>query len=127
MATIADFPELKPSSRAWTPGSPPVKVFSSLSGYEQRVLLGPEPIGTSLALTFSNLLEADILRLTDHYVTAKGTFNVFGIKAETLAGMSNTGGVTPNGQKWRYAGPPQIDWVSPGIGNISVSLVAVPI
>ena len=125
MASVQAFPAIKPSSRSWTPGSQPVKTFSSLSGHEQRILLGPEPVGTSLTLAFSNLTEQVLLQITDHYRLAKGTFETFDLPSAIFAGMTNYGGVTPDNQSWRYAGSPQVDWVAPGIGNVSVSLIAV--
>lgn len=122
---VANFPSIEPSSRAWTPGSQPVQAFTALSGYEARILLGPNPIGASLGLSFQNLTESVFLQITDHYAVAKGTYEVFDLPAEVFAGMTSYAGVTPSEYKWRYAAPPSIDWVAPGIGNASVSLVAV--
>lgn len=123
--TVAAFPAIKPSSRTWTPGSQPVQSFTALSGYEARVLLGPNPIGATLSLGFQNLTEAVFLQIISHYATAKGTYEVFDLPADAFAGMTSYSGVTPSGYKWRYSGPPTIDWVAPGIGNASVSLLAV--
>lgn len=123
--TVAAFPSIKPSSRTWTPGSQPVQSFTALSGYEARVLLGPKPIGTALSVSFQNLTEAVFLQITSHYVTASGTYGAFDLPAEIFAGMTNYAGVTPSGYKWRYASPPIIEWSAPGIGNASVSFVAV--
>lgn len=122
---VAAFPSIKPSSRTWTPGSQPVQSFTALSGYEARVLLGPNPIGATLSLGFQNLTEAVFLQITSHYATAKGTYEIFDLPADVFAGMTSYSGITPSGYKWRYSGPPTIDWVAPGIGNASVSLLAV--
>ena len=77
-------------------------------------------------MTFSNLRENVIAQITDHFVAAKGSFETFGLPAEVFAGMSNYGSVTPSGFSWRYGEAPSVDWVAPGIGNVSVSLLAVP-
>lgn len=122
---VAAFPSIKPSSRVWTPGSQPVQSFTALSGYEARVLLGSNPINAKLQLDFRNRMEAVLLQITAHYALAKGVYEVFDLPADVLAGMGNYGSVTPSGFKWRYAGPPSVDWVAPGIGNASVSLLAV--
>lgn len=122
---VAAFPTLKPSVRSWTPGSQPVQSFTALSGHEARVLLGPNPIGASLSLTFQNLLEADALLITAHYATAQGTYETFALPANTFAGMTNYGSVTPSGFSWRYAAPPAVEWIAPGIATVSVSLLAV--
>lgn len=124
--SISAFPAVKPSSRAWTPGSFPITSFNTLSGNETRILLGAKPVGTSLSMTFSNLRENVIAQITDHFFAAKGSFETFGLPAEVFAGMSSYGGVTPSGFSWRYGGAPSVDWVAPGIGNVSVSLLAVP-
>ena len=88
-------------------------------------MLGSEPIGTSLQMSFQNLTEVVVLSITDHYVQAKGTFETFALPVAVFAGMTDYGKVTPDGQVWRYAAAPSIGWVSPGIANVSVSLVAV--
>ena len=122
---ITAFPAIEPSSRVWTPGSQPVKAFSTLSGYESRVMLGSEPIGTSLQMSFQNLQEVVVLSITDHFVKAKGTFETFALPAAVFAGMTDYSKVTPDGQVWRYAAAPSVRWVSPGIANVTVSLVAI--
>lgn len=122
---VAAFPDLKPSSRTWTPGSQPIQSFTALSGYEARVLLGPNPIGASLSLGFQNLLEAAFLQITNHYAVARGSYEVFSLPAGIFAGMSSYGTVTPSNNLWRYADAPTVDWTAPGIGNVSVRLLAV--
>lgn len=122
---ITAFPAIKPSSRVWLPGAQPVQAFATLSGYESRIMLGSEPVGTSLQLSFQNLQEAVALSITDHYSNARGTFETFAMPAAVFAGMTNYGSVTPAGQVWRYASAPSIAWVSPGIADVSVSFVAV--
>jgi hypothetical protein len=122
---ITAFPSLAPTARAWTPGVQPVTNFTSMSGYEVRVMLGADPIGTSLSLTFENLKEASIKQITDHFTLAKGVYEVFSLPAAVFAGMSTYSQVTPSGQSWRYAAAPSISWVGPGVGSVSVELVAV--
>lgn len=124
MAVVA-FPSIRPSTRSWTPGTPPMQSFTALSGYEARVLLGPNPIGTTLQLGFQNLTEAVFLQITSHYAIAQGTYELFSLPVTAFAGMTNFAGVTPTGFLWRYASPPSVEWTAPGIGNVSVSLVAV--
>jgi hypothetical protein len=124
---VAAFPAIKPSSRTWTPGSQPVQSFTALSGYEARVLLGPNPIGATLSLGFQNLTEAVFLQISAHYATAQGTYETFDLPVDAFAGITSYSGITPTGYKWRYSAPPSVEWVAPGIGNVSVSLLAVRI
>lgn len=123
---IADFPSLTPSARAWTPGTQPMTAFTSLAGAEVRVLHGSTPIGTQLQLTFSNLLEATANQITDHYLLARGTFELFDLPAAVYAGMSSYSNIKPAGSLWRYASAPSVDFVAPGVQNVTVSLLAVP-
>ena len=122
---VASFPQLKPSSRSWTPGSQPTASFGTLSGYESRVLLGSKPVGTALSVGFENLLEDKFLLITAHYLVAKGSYETFSLPASVFAGMNDFGSVTPPGFTWRYASAPSVNWVAPGIGNVSVSFLAV--
>ena len=122
---VTAFPALEPSGRTWVPGSQPVKSFVTLSGFESRVMLGSEPLGTSLQLSFQNLTEAAVIAITNHFGLAKGTFESFALPDEVFAGMATPDSVTPAGQVWRYTGPPSVAWVAPAIANVSVSFVSV--
>ena len=124
---IAAFPKVKPSSRGWTPGSPPMRSFGTLSGYQARVLLGDKPVGTSLSLGFQNIQESVFLLIMDHYIAAKGSYDTFALPAEVFAGMQSSSKVTSSGFTWRYASAPTVTWVKAGIGNVSVQLSSVPI
>lgn len=125
--TVANFPAIAPTARSWTPGARPLSTYSSLSGYEVRVQHGNTSIGTSLSLSFANLTEAIGKQITDHYLTAQGSFETFALPAEVFAGMSNYDYITPSGTIWRYAGPPSVSYVAPGIQSVSVELMAVPV
>ena len=79
-----------------------------------------------MSIAFANLRETDFLLIMQHYITAKGTYETFSLPASVFAGMANYGDVIPSGFSWRYASAPSVDWVMPGIGNVSVDLLAVP-
>ena len=121
----AAFPSLKPSTRSWTPGSPPVATFSSLSGVESRVLLGAAAVGSSLQLSFENRTEADAQQVTDHFAAANGMYEVFDLPAEAFAGMASFGHVKPSAFKWRYQDVPAVTYQMPNVVSVVVKLVAV--
>lgn len=123
---IADFPALTPSGRSWTPGTQPMTAFTSLAGAEVRVLHGSTPINVGLQLNFSNLQETTANLITAHYLLARGTFELFDLPAAVYGGMAGYSNIKPSGSLWRYAGAPSVDYVSPGVQNVSVDLVAVP-
>jgi len=58
---------------------------------------------------------------------AKGTYEAFDLPDELFAGMTDYAGVTPTDYKWRYASAPTVEWTAPGIGNASVTLLAITI
>lgn len=122
---VADFPALKPTARTWTPGVQPASTFTSLNGTEYRVLHGNTPIGTSLTLDFSNLLESDAKLITDHFVTAKGVFEVFSLPSSVYDGLAVYNNIQPAGTSWRYQGPPSVSYPAPGVVTVSVQLAAV--
>lgn len=124
---IAAFPSVKPSARTWTPGARATSAFTSLSGYEVRVQHGSTAVGARLSLSFQNLTEAVSKQITDHFDLARGSFETFALPADVFSGMTGYEYITPSATTWRYAGPPSVTFVSPGIQSVSVELVAVPI
>ena len=120
-----DFPALEPTSRTWTPGSEPVVVNTHITGFETRVLLGSSPVNAQLSLTFANRLEADSNQITAHYLAVRGTFETFDLPPEVFAGMTTYNFVKPATHKWRYISAPTVEYVSPGISSVTVSLMAV--
>lgn len=121
----ASFPALEPAVRTWTMGAQPMQSFVTLSGHETRVLLGYNQVNTVLSLEFTNLKEDAALEIVAHYRGALGTFNSFAVPSAVFAGMARASEVLPAGQAWRYAAPPSIQWVSPGVATVSVELTAV--
>jgi len=125
--TIANFPALTPSVRSWTPGMAPMTSFRSMAGYEVRVRHGSLAVGQQLVLGFDNLLEADAKSVTDHYATAFGELETFELPAAIYGGMASYAHIKPSQNQWRYQGPPQVSYVSPGIASVTVTLQAVPV
>jgi hypothetical protein len=117
---IALFPALAPSARGWQPGSPPVGVFTSMSGYETRMQYGSAAIGATLSLTWTTLTEAQIWQIIDHHQSAAGV-EAFQLPAAVFAGMSRY----PWGATWRYSSPPSVTWLAPGLGSVQLDLVQV--
>jgi hypothetical protein len=108
------------------PGQPVATAFVSSSGYEVRVLQGAASVGQQLALSFTNLLEAKGKEITDHYAAMRGSFETFDLPAAVYGGMSSYGHIKPAGSLWRYASPPKVQYVVPGVVSVEVELLAVP-
>ena len=130
------FPALVPSSRSFSPGDFSVKKIRSQSGEETRIRYGSKRTGMRLTLNYKNISDVDAASLILHYQDeAEGTYKTFTVVMATLAGFyggtttehpgSNIMNINNVGNKWRYAGPPKMVNVSPGISNVQVNLVGV--
>ena len=90
-----------------------------------------------LSLTYRNITDAQAEQFLDHYHEMKGTYTTFDIAIEGVTTDAKAGwkgnldalgaqGVNNSlGSAYRYAAPPQLTQVKPGISHISVSLVGV--
>jgi hypothetical protein len=119
------FPSVQPSARTFTPGTIPINSYQALSGKEVRVLLADTVSNHSLALTFSNILEAPAKSILDHWYAQSGTALAFNLPAAVWAGWAEyESAITPT-QKWRYDSVPRVVAVSPGIMTVTVQLVSL--
>ena len=119
------FPTLTPSSRQFTPGSYPTKTFKAQSGSETRILYGSKRTGMQLALSYRNISDANAELFLDDYDSQKGTYTAFAINEELKGGWTGNSDALDSSDKWRYASPPQVTQVKPGISNVQVKLVGV--
>lgn len=119
------FPALTPSARSWTPGTKPISTFMSMGGREIRFRHGTRTIGQRLTLEFTNVTEAVGKQITDHYEAVDTIFESFTVPAAVYGGMDGYDYIISAGNEWRYAGPPQVTYNSPGYQTVSVELVGV--
>jgi hypothetical protein len=123
---MSTFPPLTPTARSWVAGQLPMQAFVGMAGNEMRVVTGNQMVGQGLSLTFANLLEADANLIVAHYNGQLGGFMAFEAPAEVFAGWGS-GQISskPAGNRWRYAGAPNMAFVAPGIVTVTVDLLAV--
>ena len=122
------FPTLTPSSRNFSPGDYPIKRFRAQSGSETRILYGSKRTGMTMSLSYKNVTDANAELFLDDYDDQKGTYSTFVIPVETKGGWTGNADAISTaiaGNKWRYAGPPQVVQVKPGVSNVRVNLVGV--
>ena len=124
------FPSIVPSTRNFSPGDFPVKTFKSQSGAETRILYGSKRTGMKLALSYRNISDANAELFLDHYHEMKGTYTTFVVGSQTGAkegweGNADALGADAWGSAYRYASPPKVTQVKPGISNVQVNLVGV--
>lgn len=85
---------------------------------------GQKPYNAQLTLTFANIDDDDAARIVSHYEERMATFsNVTFSGANGLAGLGTALSVEvgefASGLKWRYAEPPQVESVYPGISTVT--------
>jgi hypothetical protein len=122
------YPTLAPSSRDYQPGDWPVKTYGSLSGAEIRIRYGNKRTGGKLSLSYANISDALAEEFLTHYNETEGTFRTFSLPVAVTIGWRGTAtALSPgsSGASYRYAGPPQITSIRPGISSVSVELVGV--
>jgi hypothetical protein len=122
---MTTFPTLKPSSRAWSPGARPQTIYQALDGAEIRFVHGTRIVGQRLTLVFENITEAQSISITDHYAANGTTYGGFDLPAEVFAGMTSYSYTNQANNSWRYAGPPQVSYITPGYQTVSVELLGV--
>ena len=118
-------PDFKPSSRTFTPGDYPVKLFRSQSGAEARILYGNKRVGGTLELTYQNIRDSDANIFLAGYDTAKGTFSSFILPRNATDGWfgGSSSFVPQAGLLYRYAESPSITSIRPGRSTVTVRLV----
>ena len=125
------FPEnIAPSSRSYKAGEYPQEVFESQNGSKSIIRYGNKAVNATLSLGFTNISDADALSIVTNYksVNSDWDYVVFG----TTRGMQGVEDKDlraeiygdSEGTRWRYAGPPSVTSVQPGINNVSCSFVA---
>ena len=124
------FPAIAPTKRDFNPGDYPIKTFKAQSGTEIRILAGSKRTGMKLSLSYQNITDANAELFLDHYHEMKGTYTTFGVGSQTGAkegweGNADALGADAWGSAYRYASPPKVTQVKPGISNVRVELLGV--
>ena len=78
-----------------------------------------------LALSYKNISDANAELFLDDFDAQKGTYTAFAINEELKSGWEGNSDAFDSSDKWRYAAPPEVTQVKPGISNVQVNLVGV--
>ena len=143
MSTYVDFPDLKPTSRSFSPGEYPSQTFESLNGTKTHLRYGNSRVNAKLQLGFANISDGAAGLIIDNYDQVNSEWKWIRFKPSNGGlGLDGTGagdliekeimgskpgeedGQTRKGLRWRYSSPPQVTSVQPGISNVSCSFVA---
>ena len=123
---MADFPAIRPSSRQYTPGQFPSKIYRGLSGATVKRVFGNKAFGHTMELQFDNISDVSTKTLLDHYYGQNGNIDRFALSEEAVVGMSTDLKDTvqaPSNISWEYAEPPAIESVFNGRSNVTVRLI----
>ena len=130
--TAYAFPSLKPTSRSYSPGKYPQTEFQAQNGAMTVVRFGNRRVESKLSLTFSNIPDAEASAILQHYELVNGNWGSVlflpftadaGIEDATLSNyMKERGG---SGLQYRYASPPSIQSIYPGISSVSCEFVGI--
>lgn len=129
MAAVA-FPNIRPSSRNYTPGRYPRAEFQSLNGAVTTLQYGNRRFNAELSLSFDNISDAQTVQILQHYeqIGATDDWTTFstdsgssGASAAMAAYFGETGG---SGLRWRYAEPPAVTSIFKGVNSVSCSFIA---
>lgn len=123
--SMANFPELQPSTRIWLPGNAPQTAVASLSGASTRISHGSSRFGDSLVLSFVNRSESDSNKISLHFSNQNGTRDSFELPAAVFAGLNGYEQLIANGNRWIYVSAPTIEYLSPDVHTITIELLQV--
>ena len=125
------FPDIKPSSRSYSPGAYPQTDFQAQNGARTVVRFGNRRVDSNLLLSFANITDAQAALILGNYeavnrdwnnVTFSATTGSAGASSELAAYLAETGG---SGLLWRYAEPPQVSSVYPGVSSVTCKFVGI--
>ena len=140
MATDIPFPNIKPSSRSYTPGTYPQTEFVAQNGAKSVIRYGNQQVDAKLTLNFTNILDSEAFEILENYKQVNSVYNFVTFNKDSgLAGIGRTGNTTPDGSlgnlatyvaagglglRYRYDGPPTITSVRPDRSNVQCKFVA---
>lgn len=128
MAAVA-FPALKPTARSYTPGTYPQTEFKALNGATTILRYGNRRVDSELNLTFQNTTDANaalVLALyeqvtaVDNWVTFTANDGSVGASAALATYIQESGA---SGLRWRFAEPPSVTSIVPGISTVQCRFV----
>lgn len=121
------FPSLAPTTRTFTVGDVPRQLQSGLSGYTVGFRLGNRRVNQTLSLGFGYLTETQMNLIMTHYMSAKGSYDVFFLCQEIWGDYQTPPVPLLSDYAWRYAGTPAITDVGVDRFTVELDLQTIPI
>ena len=126
--TLISFPALVPSARSYTPGVFPETQFQAQNGAVVRVRYGNQRTNSRLSLTFSNITDANAAEVLQNYVDVMEDDNYAQFTTSNVAAGAEEGLIpfireTNSALKWKYAEPPLVTSVKPGLSTVTCEFI----
>lgn len=126
--TAISFPALVPSARSYTPGVFPETQFQAQNGAVVRVRYGNQRTNSRLSLTFSNITDANAAEVLQNYVDVMEDDNYAQFTTSNVAAGAEEGLIpfireTNSALKWKYASPPSVTSVKPGLSTVTCEFI----
>ena len=121
------FPNLKPTSRTYKPGTYPQTFFKALNGATSVVQFGAQNFNAELTLLFSNINDRDANSIINAYETSNGLWE----RVNFNSGVMDCAGSTMQARmkegsplRWRFAEPPTVTYKFRNICDVSCRFTA---
>jgi hypothetical protein len=126
---MTSYPSITPTSRSFNAGNWPIKTFNAQDGAEVRILYGSLRYNHSMSLTYENIPDALAEQFMEHYFEQLGTYKTFAVAMDATkisAGWKGSSDFFNAGYRtqYRYAQPPVMRSVYPGVSTVQVELLA---
>ena len=125
------FPNIKPSSRTYTPGNFPQTEFRAQNGALTILRYGNRRVDSTLSLEFRNIPDSQAKLIIDNYINVNQDLDtVTFLLGNGGAGINDNGPLNyikeqGTGLSWRYAGPPQITSTFKGRSTVVCEFIGV--
>jgi len=134
MSNIVNFPNIKPTSRSYTPGNYPQVEFVAQNGAKSVLRYGDKKVDAKLTLGFTNITDSQANEILEKYEEVNSVYNFINFPSSSaLAGINDLGLKRKFGEKdtsgntllrYRFDGPPTVTSVRPGRSNVQCKFVA---
>jgi len=140
MATFSPFPNIKPSSRTYSPGKYPQTEFVAQNGAKTVLRYGDKQVDAKLTLNFTNISDSQAFAILENYRLVNSVYDYVTFNQNSgLAGIGGDGHTMPDGSlgnlaayvdavplglRYRYESPPTVTSVKPNRSNVQCKFVA---
>ncbi len=130
MAGAVFFPSIKPSSRNYSPGEFPQTEFQAQNGATTVIRFGSRRVNSELSLSFENITDTEAASILGNYELVNRVWDYVtftdgdgSVGAGAIASyLQESGG---SGLRWRYAEPPTVSSIKPGICSVQCKFIGV--